>query len=164
MVALNLLVFFAAYRPLGSKVSEGTRQHAELRQKMRTQQARLELLKKFDAAIPRVGKQLEDFDANRTPSRREGFSSAAHLIHEVEKASGVKVSTLAYRLDTEHKEPLKRLELEINAQGSYAGLLKFSHALETASDFILVRGFILAPGDTAGALGLRLDADFYLTP
>jgi len=164
VVALNLLVFFAAYRPLGIKVSGQARSHAELRQTVRNQQARIELLRKFEAAMPQTGKRLEDFTSNRTPSRREGFSMAAHVIHELANASGVKVSTLQYRLDSEHHDPLKRLELEISAQGSYRGLLKFSHALETANDFILVRDFILAPADQNGGLGLRLDADLYLTP
>ena len=163
LVALNLLVFFAVYRPLGNKVAEEARRHTELRQQIRNQQLRVDLLKKFEAALPEAGMRLEDFTTNRTPSRREAFSTAAHLIHKVADASGVKVSTLAYRLDTEHHDPLERLALDINAQGSYPGLLKFSHALETAKDFILVREFNLAPGDN-GALSLRLDADLYVTP
>jgi Tfp pilus assembly protein PilO len=64
----------------------------------------------------------------------------------------------------EHHDPLERLAVEINAQGPYAGLLKFSHALETANEFILVRDFDLTPGGENGSLGLRLSADLYLTP
>ncbi len=123
----------------------------------------VDLLKKFEAALPQAGKGLEDFTANRIPPRREAFSTAAHLIHKVADAAGVKLSSTAYRLDTEHHDPLERLAIDINAQGSYTGLLKFSHALETANDFILVRDFNIGPGDN-GALSLRLDADLYLTP
>ena len=64
----------------------------------------------------------------------------------------------------EHNDPLERLSLDINVQGSYPGLLEFSHALETANDFILVREFIFTPGEENGALGLRLGADLYVTP
>lgn len=164
LVALDLLAFFAVYQPLGDKLVVEERHHADLRQTIRNQEARVDLLKKFEAALPQAGKGLEDFTTNRTPSRREAYSTAAHLIHKVADAAGVKVSTLGYRLDTEHHEPLERLELDINAQGSYSGLLKFSHGLETANDFILVREFTFTPGDEKGALGLRLGADLYLTP
>jgi Tfp pilus assembly protein PilO len=162
-VALDLLVFFAIYRPLGDKVDGEARIHTKLRQTVRNLQVRVDLLKRFEAGLPQAGKALEDFTSNRTPARREAYSSAAHLIHRVADASGVKVSTMAYRLDIEHNDPLERLALEINLQGPYAGLMKFSHALETANDFILVREFDFTPGEN-GALSLRLGADLYLTP
>jgi len=164
LVALDLVVFFAVYRPLEHRVDGEERRGTELLQTVRNQQVRVDLLKKFEAAFPQAGKGLEDFTTNRTPARREGFSTAAHLIHKVADAAGVKVSSTAYRLDTEHHDPLERLALEINVQGPYTGLLKFSHALETADEFILVREFNFTPGEEHGALGLRLGADLYLTP
>jgi Tfp pilus assembly protein PilO len=164
VVALDLAVFFAAYRPLGEKVAEQTRRHAELRQAIRNQQIRVELLKKYQTTYPGVGKALEDFTADRAPSRREAYSTAAHLIHKVADASGVKVVSLLYRLETEGKDPLERLALEINAQGTYASLLKFSHALETANELILLRDFTISPGGENGALALRLGAELYLRP
>jgi Tfp pilus assembly protein PilO len=164
VVALDLLVYFAIYRPLGNKVDEVARSHAALRQTVRNQQVRVDVLKKFEAALPQAGKGLADFSAQRTPSRREAYSTAAHLVHKVADASGVKVSSMAYRLDPGHNDPLERLGLTINLEGSYAGLLKFSHALETDNNFILIREFIFTPGGENGALGLRLGADLYLTP
>lgn len=162
-MALDLVVYFAVYRPLGDKAAAEARRHEELRQTVHNQQVRVELLKKFDEALPQAGKGLEDFTNNRIPPRREAFSTAAHLIHKVADASGVKISNLAYHLDTEHHDPLERLDLDIMVQGPYAGLLKFSHALETANDFVLVRDFNFSPGDN-GALSLRLGADVYVTP
>jgi Tfp pilus assembly protein PilO len=164
LVALDLVVLFAVYRPLGTKLDVEAHSHTELRQTVRNEQIRVDLLKKFESALPQAGKGLEDFTGNRAPSRREAYSTAAHLIHKVADASGVKVSTLAYRLDTEHHDPLERLALDINVQGPYAGLLKFSHALETDNNFILVRDFDFTPGGENGAIGLRLNADLYLTP
>ncbi|MFZ0963634.1 MAG: hypothetical protein WAO35_22450 [Terriglobia bacterium] len=163
VVALDLVVFFAVYRPLGDEAAAEARRHEELRQTVHHEQARVELLQKFGDALPQAGKGLEDFTANRVPPRREAFSTAAHLVHRVADASGVKVTTLGYHLDTEHHDPLERLQLDINAQGSYTGLLKFSRALETANDFVLVRDFNFTPGDN-GALSLHLGADVYVTP
>jgi Tfp pilus assembly protein PilO len=163
VVALDVLVFFAIYRPLGSQLDSEARSHEALRQTVRNQQVRGDLLKKYEAELPAAGKGLEDFTTHRTPSRREAYSTAAHLVHKVADASGVKVASMGYRLDTGHNDPLERLGLEINLEGPYASLLKFSHALETTNDFILIREFIITPGEN-GALGLRLGADLYVTP
>ena len=163
LVVLDLVVFYGVYRPLGDKFDQEARRHAELRQSIRNQQVRVDLLKKYEAALPQAGKGLEDFTTNRAPSRREAYSTAAHLIDKIADAAGVTVTTRAYHLDTQHKAPLEQLVIDMNVQGSYAGLLKFSHALETANEFMLVREFNLVPGET-GALSLRLGADLYLTP
>jgi len=163
LVALDIVVFFAAYRPLGIRLEAEERHHSELRQTVRNQKVRVDLLKKYEAALPQAGKGLGDFMTNRIPPRREAFSTAAHLIHKAADAAGVKLSGSAYRLNVEHKDPLEQLEITMNAQGSYPGLLKFSHALETANDFLLVREFNFAPGEK-GDLALRLSVDLYLTP
>ena len=164
LVALDLVAFFAVYKPLGKRLDEEVSHHEELRQSVRNEQRRVELLQRYQADFPKVGKGLEDFTANRTPSRREAYSTAAHLIHKVADASGVQLMTIVYRPDTTRQNALERLGVEINAQGPYTGLLKFAHALETANDFLLVREFTIAAGGPNGALGLRLGADLYLTP
>lgn len=164
LVALDLLIYFAVYRPLGEKLGVETHRHAELRQAIRNQQVRVDVLRKFETALPKAGKRLEEFSTNRAPSRREAYSTAAHLIHKTTDAAGVVLTSTAFRLDTEHHDPLERLGVEINAQGSYEDLLKFTHALETANDFILVREFNLTPGGVNGTLGLRLGVELYLTP
>ncbi|HXW16061.1 MAG TPA: hypothetical protein VEN79_16255 [Terriglobia bacterium] len=164
LVALDLVVFFVIYQPLGSKIDREERSYDQLRQTVRNQQARVDIMKKYEAALPKAGKGLEDFTTNRTPSRREAYSTAAHLIHKTAEASGVKVSSTGYRLSMGHNDPLERLELDINLQGPYASLLKFSHTLETANNFILIRDFNFTPGEEGGALGLRLGADLYLMP
>jgi Tfp pilus assembly protein PilO len=163
LVALDLLVFFLVYRPLGNRLEAEERHHSELRQTVRNEIVRVDQLKKFEAALPQAGKGLDDFMASRIPPRREAFSTAAHMIHKAADAAGVKLSSTAYHLNLEHKDPLEQLEIIINAQGSYTGLLKFSHALETANEFLLVREFAITPGDKGG-LSLRLGVNLYLTP
>ena len=164
LVALDLVAFFAVYEPLGKRLDEEVIRHEELRQSVRNEQRRVDLLQTYQADFPKVGKGLDDFTANRAPSRREAYSTAAHLIHKVAAASGVQLVTIVYRPDTQGKDPLERLGVEIDAQGPYAGLLKFAHALETANDFMLVREFTIAAGGPNGTLGVRLGADLYLTP
>jgi len=164
LVALDVFVFFMVYQPMGRKIDGEERIHEQLRQTVRNQQVRVDILRKYEAALPEAGKGLDDFAKNRTPSRREAYSTAAHLIHKAADTSGVKVSSTAYRLDLGHNDPLERLELEITLQGPYPSLLKFSHALETANNFILIREFNITRGEEGGALGVRLGADLYLMP
>jgi Tfp pilus assembly protein PilO len=163
-VVLDLVIFFLVYEPLGSKIDGEERVHEQVRQALRNQQVRVDILEKYEAVLPEAGKGLEDFTTNRTPSRREAYSTAAHLIHKAAESSGVKVSSTGFRLDSGHNDPLERLELDIALQGPYASLLKFSHALETANNFILIRDFNITRGEEGGALGLRLGADLYLMP
>jgi Tfp pilus assembly protein PilO len=162
-VVLSLVTFFAIYRPLGNEVAAAERHHSGLRQRIRDQQVRVELLKKYQEDLPHAGEGVQEFLANRIPPRREAYSITDHLIHKGADAASVKVTGMIFRLETEHKAPLQRLGFEINVQGPYPGLLKFSHALETASNIVLVRDFTLSPVDN-GMLNLRLIADLYLTP
>jgi len=164
LIALDLLVFFVIYQPLGVRIAEVTGKHEGLRQTIRNEQIRVDVLTKYEAALPAAGKELEDFSAQRTPSHREAYSAAAHLIHRLADASGIKIAGMAYHLDTEQHDPLQRLALEVSLEGPYASLLKFSHGLETANEFISVREFNFGPQGDKGALQLRLGADLYLTP
>ena len=162
LVALNILLYFGLYRPIGNQISAEEKHHRELRQEVRDLQGRVDLLGKFQRELPETAKQLEDFTKNRTPERRQGFSTAAHLIQKVAEEAKVKTSSVGFHLDTMHDEPLERLGLDISAQGPYTGLLKFSHALETANDFMLIREFTITPLE-GGSLDLHLTADFYMT-
>ncbi len=164
LVILALAAFFGVYRPLALRLDTQAHHRAELRQSVRNLQVRVDVLKKYEAALPDVGKTLDDFTSRRIPPRREGYSTADHLLHKIADASGVKLATLGFKLETQHKDPFEHLELEINAQGPYPGLVKFAHTLETADEFMLVRDFQFTPGDNNGPLNLKLGADLYLTP
>jgi Tfp pilus assembly protein PilO len=163
MLVLDLLMYFAVFRPLRKMKASAQQEHSEVRQTLRDQRIRVERLQKFQAALPEAAKRLVDFTTERAPSRRQGYSTAAHLIQKAADSAGVKPPSVGFRIDTTHSDPLQRLGLEINTEGSYKGMLKFVHALETSEDFILVREFSFAPGEN-GVVNLRLGADLYLTP
>ena len=55
------------------------------------------------------------------------------------------------------------LGVDVNAEGSFANLVKFGYALETAGDFIVLRNCTFAPQE-GGKLALHLLADLYLMP
>jgi len=163
LVSLDLVLYFAVYKPLRSMVAAEQQQYSEVRAKVREAEARLGRLEKFRDALPGAGQQLADFAHQSVPPRRRGFSTAAHLIHEAATAAGVETPGILYRLDSTRHDPLAKLGLEITTDGSYPGLLKFAHTLETTNDLLLIRGFTMAAAEN-GSLSLKLAADLYVTP
>jgi len=163
LVILDLVIYFAAYRPLENMIAAQQQQYSEARERIREEQARLERLSKFQAALPDAAKHLVDFTKQRTTPRRRGYSTVAHLVRQQADAAGVQPPSIVFRLDSIHHDPLARLGLDISTEGPFSNVMKFAHALETSSDFLLIRGFSLATTDS-GALSLRLVADFYMTP
>ena len=126
-------------------------------------EVRIERLKKFREALPGAGLRLAALERDHAPPRRQGFSQAAKLVRRVTEQSGTQLTSVAYKLDNNASGPLQRLGLVIIVAGPFPALLKFAHALETASDFIVIRSFNIAAGDNHD-LVLRLAADLYLTP
>ena len=144
-------------------VSSEQQQFAALRRRIHDGEVRIERLKKFREALPEAGKRLAALKRDHTPPRRQGFSQAAKLVRRVTGQSGTQLTSVAYKLDNNASGPLQRLGLVIIVSGPFPALMKFAQALETASDFIVIRSFSIAASDT-GALQLRLAADLYLTP
>ncbi len=163
LVLLDVVLYFALVRPLRSmRTAEevrysATREHV---QELRVRAARLE---KFQTAVPETEDQLSAFIRSHIPPRRQGFSRAARLVRRLTEQAGVELSGVAYKLDSAADDPLERLGIEVEVEGPFPSLLNFSHALETASDFIVVREFAFEPAE-GGGVALRLGADLYLTP
>ena len=160
---LDVLLYFVMFRPLQARVSSEQQQFVALRQRILEDKARIERLEEFREALPKAGESLASFKRDHAPPRRQGFSRAAKLVRHATEQAGTQLTSVAYKLDNSTSGPLERLGLVINVAGPFAGLLKFAHALETASDFIVIQSFSIAPGGS-GALELRLAAELYLTP
>ena len=150
-------------RPVQNMLASEQQRFVEIRRRMREERQGVERLEKFQENLPGAGDKLQVFMRDHLPPRRHGFSRAARLLRKVSEEAGVQLGPVVYRLDSDHKQPLERLGFETDADGSFAGLMKFAHALETASDFIVIREFTFEPGD-GNSIGLRLSADLYLTP
>jgi Tfp pilus assembly protein PilO len=163
LVLLDVLLYFGMLRSTQALVSSEQQQFAALRRRIHDGEVRIERLKKFREALPEAGKRLAALKRDHTPPRRQGFSQAAKLVRGVTGQSGTQLTSVAYKLDNNASGPLQRLGLAIVVAGPFPALLKFAHALETASDFIVIRSFNIAASDTH-ALELRLSADLYLTP
>jgi Tfp pilus assembly protein PilO len=158
-----VLLYFVMFRYTQTLVSSEQQQFAGLRRRIYDEEVRIERLKKFRAALPEADKRLAALKRDQAPARRQGYSQAHKLMQAATQQSGTELSSVNYKLDNNISAPLQRLGLVINVSGSFPALLKFAHALETASDLIVIRSFSIATGETE-ALELRLGADLYLTP
>jgi Tfp pilus assembly protein PilO len=151
------------FRPTQALVFSEQQQFTALRRRIYDEEIRIERLKKFWEALPEADKRLAALERDHAPPRRQGYSQASKLVRRATEQSGTQLASIAYKLDDNTSGPLQRLGMVINVGGAFPALLKFVHALETASDLIVIRSFNIAVGDTQ-PLQLRLDADLYLTP
>jgi Tfp pilus assembly protein PilO len=139
----------------------GESSYAATRERIRELEMRRARLEKFQTAVPETQDQLSAFMRGYIPPRRQGFSRAARLVRRLTEQAGVQLTGISYKLDSAADDPLERLGVELEVAGPFASLLNFSHALETASDFIVLREFAFEPAEGQN-VALRLAADLYL--
>lgn len=163
LILLDAALYWGLVCPLQKKVVAEQQRFAEVRRQVLAEQAEAARLEKLQAALPMAGDQVKRFLREHVPPRRQVFSRAARLVRRLTADSGVQLAGVAYHLDSNREEPLGRLRIEADVQGPFASLMNFAHAMETASDFILIRDFAFEPGE-GGAMVLRVTADLYLVP
>jgi len=163
LVLLDVLLYFLLYRSAQALAFTEQQQFASLRRRNLDAEIRIERLKKFLAGLPEAGEGLAAFERDHTPPRRQGYSKAYDLVRSLAEQSGTQLESVAFKLDSKVPGPLQSLGALINVGGSFAGLLKFAHGLETAGNLILIRSFSIVIGENQ-ALEMRLTIDFYLTP
>jgi len=163
MVALDLALYLAVARPLQSAVESEQADFSAGRQEAKLTEGRIAKDQTELATLPVTERELKQFLTDHVPQRRRGYSRAAGLVHQLTQDSGVQLKQVAYRLDPNSKEPLERLGVMVNVEGSFESQLKFVHSIETTNDFLIVRGIIFQPGESGG-LALRLLAELCVTP
>jgi len=163
LVLLDVLLYFGVLGYIQSLASSEEQQFAALRRRIYDEEIRIERLKKFREALPQAEKRLDALKREHAPSRRQGYSQAHKLVQTATDQSKTQLTSVGYKLDSSTSGPLQRLELLIVVSGPFPALLKFAHALETASELIVIRSFSIAATEE-NALELRLGADLYLMP
>ena len=163
LVVLNLVLYFALVRPLNNRRLAEEIQYTAARERVREGKARVARLEKFRAGVPDAEAQLDAFLLEHVPQRRQGFSRAARLVRELSEESKVNLTGVSYKLSGPGDDPLARLGLEIEVEGTFLNLLDFIHALETSGDFLALRDFSFEPGESR-AIAMHVGAELYLKP
>ena len=163
LIVLDVALYFAAVRPLHSRVAAAeSSYHFSLGQMMQRQE-RVERLEKFQKTLPAADTQLTSFLGDHVPPRRHAFSDAAKLIRILTTRSGVQLDNVSYKLTAEKGEPFERLSIDVTVEGPFANVLKFAHALESARQLILLKSFSFSTAQ-GGAVSLQVGADLFITP
>jgi len=158
------LVLGAGLVWLSSRVDTEREVYRTLRNQVTAQEMLVKRLRQTITALPVTEGQVKLFVENHVPSRREGFSRATHLIWSLKEEADVQLEGVSYKpTKSGVDEPFQPLATEITLEGTFPNLVSFAHSLETADDFVLVRGLNFTPGE-GGKLSLHLSADFYISP
>jgi hypothetical protein len=163
VIAVNLVLGVGLVW-LSSRVGAERDSYSNLRSQVAAQEILVKRLRGTIATLPVTEGQVKLFLEDHVPSRREGFSRATQLIWSLKDEAGVQLEGVSYKpTKTAVDEPLQPLGAEITLGGTFSNLISFAHSLETADDFVVVRGLNFAPGE-GGKLNLHLSADFYISP
>lgn len=163
LVLADIALYFAVVRPLDSLATQGWQSLESARRHVREMQAGVARLEKIRATLPETTEQLGTFVHHHMPPRRKSFSRVDRLVRRVSEQAGVQLADAPhYRLDSHEGEPFERMGMDLSVVGNFTNLLRWVHALETSSDFIVVHGFNFVSAE-GGALQLRVTADLYLS-
>jgi len=165
LVIGDVALYFAVLRPLQDRVREEQEHHRQARVILTPEEKRVERLDQYDKELPTAKDQIGAFLDKHVPPRHQQYSTADKLVADLSEKSGVQLTALGYRAETEHKNPnpLRWLRIEVTAEGEFKNLMDFAHQLECGDDFMLIRYVSFDTGDR-GQPNLRLAADLYVAP
>ncbi len=163
VLTLDVVVYAAVVRPLARRVAQHEESFDRVRLAAFDAEAQAARLERLRSSLPQDAHDLHAFLAQHVPARRWGFSQAEQLVRHLTSQSHVTLVSVSYKLSSAGQQPLDRLGIQMTATGSFPDLLNFAHAIETASDLILVRDFSFTASGGRN-ISLTVDADLYLTP
>jgi len=167
LVALDIAVYLLVIQPLRASTQSALESFDRQRAEIRNEEGRVKRLEWYTAALPGTEKQLGTFMDKQVQNKRKGFTRLAKLLRELAGDSNIDLSGFTFKPESHREEPLERISISLEAQGSFGNLMSFAHALETTdSDFIVIQDFDFgeAGKDTPDSLNLKLSAELYLTP
>jgi Tfp pilus assembly protein PilO len=165
LVFLDIATYFAVLRPLQDRVQEEQTRHRQARATLAPVRNRVERLQKYASELPTADGQIAKFLEKHVPERRSAYSTADSLVAKLAEKSGVQLTAVGYKPESEHKNPnpLRWLRIEVGAEGGFKNLMDFAYGLESGDQFLLIRNVAFDMGDK-GQPSLRLAADLYVTP
>jgi Tfp pilus assembly protein PilO len=162
-VVLDVVFYFAAFRPVRRARDGAIAAFTKTRLDIIRDQSRIEQLQKVKQNLPEAQAAFDGFMKDHVPSRRRGFSEAMSLFQKLTQDAGVQMIGISYKTSKATTDPLERLGIQVEVDGTFPQLLKFAHAVETQNDFIVLRSFGFEMGDN-DAISMRLGTDLYLSP
>lgn len=163
LVIFNMGLYFALVRPLKNMRASAENEFSATRSRVQEAKGRGGRLEQYRVDVPQSEAELKEFLAQHVPGRRQGFSHAARMVRKMSEDSKVRLTGVSYKLSGPAEDPLARLGLEFDVEGSFSDVLRFTHALETSGDFLAVRAFSLTPGESR-TIAMHVGAELYIKP
>ena len=163
LVIFNVVLYFALVRPLKNMLVSAKDESRATQSRVQETKGRVVRLEKYRVDVPHSEAELKEFLTQHVPGRRQGFSHAARMVRKMSEDSKVRLTSVSYKLSSPADDPLAHLGLELDVEGSFPDVLRFTHALETSSDFLRVRSFSLNPAESR-TIAMHVGAELYLKP
>lgn len=163
LAVLGLVLYLAVVRPLRNMRLQAETESRVTRNRVAEGKQRVARLEQYRVDVPKSNDELKEFLAKHVPERRQGFSHAARMLRKMSEDSKVRLTGVAYKLSGPGEDPLARMGLEFDVEGSFADVLRFTRALETSDDFLSVRSFSLNPAESR-TIAMHVGAQLFLKP
>lgn len=154
LVAVDVIAILVLLSPLAGSVESRKAELGRLWADLQSKTRQVEPLRGLDKKIPVAAKQIQDFYADRIPSREY---QVAQSLGKLAQQNGVKLLGVKYSTDEPVAVDLRPLEIELNVEGNYPQLARFLNSLERDKVFFIVNAVQLEEQNGPVKLGMKLE-------
>lgn len=154
LLAVDLLAVGLFFSPLVGSVESRKAELNRLWQELQSKTRQVEPLRGLDQKIPIAGKQIQQFYAERFPSRE---SAVAEALGKIAQDNNVKLASVKYQEAKTTQVDLLPVDVEVNVEGNYPQLAHFLNSLERDKVFFIVNSVELEGQNGPVKLGVKLE-------
>ena len=162
LLALNVVVYAGYIYPLSQRVANIEQRDRTADTDLRAAQADYAQVSGALSGKARATEELATFYKDVLPADLTGARRLTHLrLAQLARESNLTFLRSSFEPVSDRDRTLTRLKIEMSLAGNYADMRRFLHALETATEFVVIDNVELADGGTAGPLALTLHLSTY---
>jgi len=154
LLVIDLLAVGLLFSPLVGSVESRKAELNRLWQDLQSKTRQVEPLRGLDQKIPIAGKQIQQFYADRFPSRE---STVAEALGKIAQDNSVKLASVKYEVEKPTQVDLLPLDIQLNVEGNYPQLARFLNGLERDKVFFIVNSVELEEQNGPVRLGMKLE-------
>jgi len=154
LLTVDVIAVAVLISPLVGSAESRKNELTRLWQDLQAKTRQVEPLRGIDKKIPVAAKQIDQFYADRIPTREY---QVAQALGKIAKDNGVKLLGVKYSTEDTVAVDLRPLVIELNVEGNYPQLARFLNSLERDKVFFIVNGVQLEETNGPVKLGMKLE-------
>jgi len=159
LAVANGLVYLLGVLPLAARVTSTGERARNAERDVAAAAAQLDQARKTVDGRVRANDQLHRFYADVLPADQTAARSITYLrLAQLARDANLGFDRRTFSLETDRKSTLTRLDMSMELSGEYADVRDFVYAVETAPEFVIIRGMALQQNERDAAR-LRLTFD-----